>query len=71
MPVAGPIEEHITCFLVEPESQGGLLWLQGFLDGCLSGTETAVKGREKDFPHVHRIGKNEILTVTLLKFPEP
>lgn len=49
MPVASPVEEHITRFLIELESQGGLLWLQGFLDGCLGGTETAVKGGEKHF----------------------
>lgn len=25
MPVAGPVEEHVTCFFIEFESQGGLL----------------------------------------------
>lgn len=44
--VACPIEEHITCFFIEFESQRGLLRLQGLLDGCLDGTETGVKGRE-------------------------
>lgn len=44
--VAGPIEEHVTCFFIEFESQRGLLRLQGFLDGCLDGTETGVEGRE-------------------------
>lgn len=48
MPVAGPIEEDVPCFFIEFESQGGLLGLQGFLDSCLYGTETAVNGR-KDF----------------------
>lgn len=46
LPVAGPIEEDITGFFVELESQGGLLQLQGFLDGCLGGTEMTVKARE-------------------------
>lgn len=46
VPVAGPIEEHVARFFIEFESQGGLFGLQGFLDGCLDGTETAVKGRE-------------------------
>lgn len=44
--VACPIEEHITCFFIEFESQRGLLRLQGLLDGCLDRTETGVKGRE-------------------------
>lgn len=33
--MAGPIEEHIACFFIKPESKGWLFWPQGCLDGLL------------------------------------
>lgn len=47
MSMAGPIEEHITCFFVKLKSKGGLLWPQGCLDGCLVGQKWLSKAEKR------------------------